>query len=68
VTILIENDLKTLEPRKRESLTTEVIPAILKLNRILSGLTFDSLSINTKKATINTKKATPCSNGQLLQS
>jgi hypothetical protein len=48
---LIENDLKNLGPRKRESLTTEVIPAILKLNRILSGLTFDSLSINTKKAT-----------------
>jgi hypothetical protein len=39
-------------------ITTKVIPAILKLNRILSGLTFDSLSINTKKATINTKKAT----------
>jgi hypothetical protein len=50
--------LKTLEPRKREPLTIEVILAILKLNRILSGLTFDSLSINTKKATINTKKAT----------
>jgi hypothetical protein len=49
--MLIENDLKTLEPRKIEPLTTEVIPEILNLNRVLSGQTFDSLSINTKKAT-----------------
>ena len=42
---------KTLEPREREPLTTEVIPKILNLNRILRGQTFDSLSINTKKAT-----------------
>jgi hypothetical protein len=41
--------LKTLEPRKIEPLTTEVIPEILNLNRVLSGQTFDSLSINTKK-------------------
>jgi hypothetical protein len=48
----MENDLKTLEPRKIESLTTEVFPEIseiLNFNRILSGQTFGSLAINTKK-------------------
>jgi hypothetical protein len=52
---------KNLEPRKTEPLTTKVIPEILNLNRILSGLTFSSLPSKYKKST-------PCSNGQLLQS
>jgi len=53
--------LKTLEPRKIEPLTTEVFPEVLNLNRILSGQSFGSLAINTKKAspvlTVNYHKA-----------